>query len=353
MYRCFYLDDATPELLAERTLEFSRSSTVIKLTPDPQFMLLSFGGRTEAREHNDVRPKVLELPMSSEAHAWRGFRLRDCTHTERVLETVRLLKASPEAASKPVYVNVFSPFTVAMQCDTRLVERFADESETAEVAQGLSVIAEATAEYISALAAAGADGIFIANKSIRCELGRLVDDWVIPLDKQALSPLRKSCDQGVGGIDTTRCEPGCVDRDRRTLDVVLHCCGTHIDYERILSALSSGSVYPEGTALSWNLDETNPSLEYVLETTSLRIFGTYSCALLGQKFDDDDASNAFENFLVRHRQWLEDRQYLHRVVIAPDCSRPGGAGPDVPVANWNAVDRVYSRWMSSTPAVMA
>merc|ERR1712203_1164985 len=100
------------------------------------------------------------------------------------------LKAAPEARGKPVYVNVFSPFTVAMQCDPRLIDRLSNDDERPAIAEGLRAIAEATAEYISRLAAAGADGIFYSNKCLRSALGSHVEEWVLPLDKVALAPVR-------------------------------------------------------------------------------------------------------------------------------------------------------------------
>merc|ERR1712060_719407 len=129
-------------------------------------------------------------PVPAKAGSWEGFRLRDEAHIEDVIATVRLLKAAPEAQGKPVYVNVFSPFTVAMQCDPRLLERLSSEVERPAIAEGLRAIAEASAEYISRLAAAGADGIFYSNKCLRSALGLLVEQWVLPLDRVALAPLR-------------------------------------------------------------------------------------------------------------------------------------------------------------------
>merc|ERR1719382_2042907 len=100
-------------------------------------MTLSFGGYAAPREHNDSRPPLVQAPVSCEAGAWQD-RLRDRKHIELVLETVRLLRSSPEAAEKPIYVNVFSPFTVAMQCDPRLLERLEEEGEQFAVARGLA-----------------------------------------------------------------------------------------------------------------------------------------------------------------------------------------------------------------------
>merc|ERR1712203_671826 len=90
IFRHFYADDATPEGLAARTLEFTRHATVIKLTPDPYFMTLSFGGCADCREHNDKRPSLSATPVPAEAGSWAGFRLRDEAHIEMVLATVRL-----------------------------------------------------------------------------------------------------------------------------------------------------------------------------------------------------------------------------------------------------------------------
>merc|ERR1719293_273722 len=72
IFRHFYADDATPEGLAARTLELTRSATVIKLTPDPYFMTLSFGGRAAPRERNDVRPALAVAPVPPEAGARAG-----------------------------------------------------------------------------------------------------------------------------------------------------------------------------------------------------------------------------------------------------------------------------------------
>jgi len=342
IFRHFYSDDATPEGLAARTLELTRSATVIKLTPDPYFMTLSFGGRAAPRERNDVRPALAVAPVPPEAGAWQDFGLRDRTHIDRVLATVRLLKASPEASGKPLYVNVFAPFTVAMQCDGRLVERLADASERPAVARGLAAIASATAEYIRELAAAGADGVFYANKCMRHELGALVDEWVVPMDMLALAPLRAGQDGEEGG--------GAGDQRARSLAVALHCCGSNINYERILSTI--GHVYPAETAFSWNFEGGNPSLEHVLENTSLRVWGTYPRGLLRDAVDPASAVD-LESFLLRHRQWLEEAGHLHRVVIGPDCCPGAFIGEEVPAIGWGVVQRAYQQWLPDAPAAQS
>jgi len=349
IFRHFYADDATPEGLAARTLEFTRSATVIKLTPDPYFMTLSFGGRAAPREHNDARPALVEAPVSCEAGAWQDFRLRDMKHIELVLATVRVLRSSPEAAQKSLYVNVFSPFTVAMQCDARLLERLKDEEERPAVAVGLATIAAATAKYISALTAAGVDGIFYSNKCMRRELGELVSQWVVPFDMQALAPLRQrgasvNCFDDAVAAGSSAEEEGAEEWRGPGLDVVLHCCGTHIDYERILSVLGEGSVYPKSTAFSWNFEEGNPSLEHVLETTGLRVWGTYPRALL-RKVADDKSGTALEDFMLQHRQWLQEAGHLHRVVVGPDCCPGAFIGEEVSATGWDAVHRAYKRWL--------
>jgi len=349
IFRHFYADDATPEGLAARTLEFTRHATVIKLTPDPYFMTLSFGGSAECREHNDKRPALSAVPVAADG-SWSDFQFSDEKHIQLVLETVRLLKASPEAAGKPLYVNVFAPFTVAMQCDPRLVERLSSAEERPVVAQGLHAIAESTAQYISRLADAGADGIFYSNKCLRAGLGDLVEEWVLPLDALALAPIRGASGSGrlmavadVGGVEQE--EQG----DRaQSLDMVLHACGPEIVYDRIVSALEDPSVYPKDTSLSWNLGEGNPSIEKVLKTTSLRVWGTYPRALLS-KAEGAEASVALESFLLKHRAWLEGEGYLHRVVIGPDCCPGAFSGEEVPARGWNAVHRAYARWMGGAP----
>ena len=86
----------------------------------------------------------------------------------------------------------------------------------------------------------------------------------------ALAPLRAGQDGEEGG--------GAGDQRARSLAVALHCCGSNINYERILSTI--GHVYPAETAFSWNFEGGNPSLEHVLENTSLRVWGTYPRGLL-------------------------------------------------------------------------
>merc|ERR1712203_371314 len=354
IFRHFYADDATPEGLVASTLEFTRHATVIKLTPDPYFMTLSFGGCSECREHNDKRPALSAVPVAADVGSWSDFQFSDEKHIELVLESVRLLKASPEAAGKPLYVNVFAPFTVAMQCDPRLLERLSSDDERPAVAQGLHAIAKSTAEYISRLADAGADGIFYSNKCLRAGLGELVEEWVLPLDAIALAPIRGASGSGsFMGVDIrskAQDEQGDLGGERaQSLDMVLHACGPEIVYGRIVSALEDPSVYPSDTSLSWNLGEGNPSIEEVLKTTSLRVWGTYPRALLS-KAEGAEASVALESFLLKHRAWLEGEGYLHRVVIGPDCCPGAFSGEEVPARGWNAVHSAYARWMGAAPS---
>merc|ERR1719442_387091 len=108
-----------------------------------------------------------------------------------------------------------------MQCDPRLLERLSSDDERPAVAQGLHAIAKSTAEYISRLAAAGADGIFYSNKCLRAALGDVVDEWVLPLDAVALAPIR-----GASGSEMCNAggdEQGVLAGDRAlSLDMVLH-----------------------------------------------------------------------------------------------------------------------------------
>jgi hypothetical protein len=318
--------------LVARTLELTRFATVIKLTPDPYFMTLSFGGCAAPRERNDTRPALSRAPVHPADGAWSGFQLYDRTHIERVLAAVHLLKASPEATGKPVYVNVFAPLTVAMQCDPRLVERLRREEERPVVSQGLRVIAAATAKYISSLAAAGADGIFYSNKCLRSEMGSLVEEWALLLDAQALAPLRAA----EGPEPASR------------LDMVLHACGSSIAYERILAAFDTGVVYPKDTVFSWNFEEGNPSLEQVLATTSLRVWGTYPRALL-RGVGDASSGEALEAYLLHHKEWLQEEGCTHRVVVGPDCCPGALIGEEVPTAGWDAVNRAYEQYLGSAP----
>jgi len=256
-----------------------------------------------------------------------------------------LLKASPAAAGKPVYVNVFSPFTVAMQCDPRLLERLQCDAERPLVSKGLHAIAAATSEYISSLAAAGADGIFYSNKFLRSELGSLVDEWVLPFDAEALAPLRtteEACRVCLGEE-----EGNAPDVHLARLDTVLHACGANIAYERILAAFDGNAVYPKDTALSWNFEQGNPSVEYVLKTTSLRVWGTYSRFLL-REAADAEASDALQSYLLQHKAWLEEKGFANRVVVGPDCCPGAFVGEEVPVAGWDAVHHAYSRFVGRT-----
>jgi len=167
---------------------------------------------------------------------------------------------------------------------------------------------------------------------------------VLPLDKVALAPLR---------IDTRPANnedsiEHSADEGALALDVVLHCCGTHILYDRIVSVLDSADVYPPDTMLSWNLEEGNPSLEEVLKGTSLRVWGTYPRSLLS-KADTADASVALESFLVRQRAALQREGHLHRVVMGPDCCPGAFLGEEVPATGWSAVERAYRRCAGPAP----
>merc|ERR1711948_8914 len=139
-----------------------------------------------------------------------------------------------------------------------------------------------------------------------------------------------------------------LERGAGQLHMVLHCCGSHILNDRIVSILGSPDVYPRDTMLSWNFEEGNPSLEEVLQGTSLRVWGTYPRALLS-KADTEEASVALESFLVKHRAALQEEGHLHRVVIGPDCCPGAFIGEEVPVTGWTAVQRAYKRWEGPAP----
>lgn len=339
-FRHFYADDGDATSLAQRSMEVSRHANIIKISPEPYFMTLGFGAQAAPREHNDVRPALLAPAVSRAAGGWHDFAMRDWTYLDRVVRAVRLIKASPAAAGKPVYVNVFAPFTVATQCDDRLIERMQKKEELDAVCKGFHTIIAVTKQYMRALARAGVDGFFYSNKNLLSDLGEFVERWVLPLDAEVLSEVRRS------KIPSAH-----------KLDFVLHACGSGIAYERIVRALHSHTIYPDGTAFSWNLEEGgNPNLEHVLRTTNFRIFGTFPRAVLHvngavpsskqvlqAKSVCNDAEDAteLEAFLTGHRKWLEDSGFLHRVVIGPDCAPGAFQGQETSAARWEGLHRAY------------
>lgn len=175
-----------------------------------------------------------------------------------------------------------------------------------------------------------------------------MEEWVLPLDRLALAPVRADA-RGASRGDST--EDHLVEARALQLDVVLHCCGAHILYDRIVAVLGSAEVYPPDTMLSWNFEEGNPSLEEVLKGTSLRVWGTYPRSLLS-KADTEEASDALESFLVRHRAALQEEGHLHRVVMGPDCCPGAFIGEEVPVTGWTAAERAYRRWAGPAPSVL-
>jgi hypothetical protein len=141
------------------------------------------------------------------------------------------------------------------------------------------------------------------------------------------------------------------------LDFVLHACGSGIAYERIVRALHSNDIYPDGTAFSWNLEEgDNPNLEHVLRTTNFRVFGTFPRTVLHLNgavpaskevlqaqaaCNDADDANELKAFLTGHRKWLEESEFLHRVVIGPDCAPGAFHGQETSAARWTGLHRAY------------
>lgn len=315
IFRHFYSDDETAEGLVQRTLEATETSSFIKLTPEPYFMTLTFGGKAEEREANDVRP-VLTPPVPPDVGGWADFEVKDMSKINLVLKAIRLLKSRPEARGKPVYVNCFSPFTVAMQCDPHLLDRLAgkapyDGSERAAAVEGLHEIAATTAQYVLAAASAGADGLFFSNKALTEPMRDLFNE-ILHYDAEALAPLRaKVC--------------------RKPLDLVLHSCGSPIATDFIVQVLKDGRVYPANSALSWNLETGNPRLKDVLRTTDLRVFGTYPRHILHENvgfseevkeyLERDLAGGASHDndWLQQHCAWLEKNGFKNRVIIGPDC----------------------------------
>lgn len=345
-FRHFYADDDDAQSLAQRTMEVSRHANIIKMTPEPYFMLLGFGAQATPREHNDVRPAVLSRPVSRAPGGWDGFAMRDWTYLDRAVTAVRLIKASPAASGKQVYVNVFAPFTLAMQCDDRLVERIQNNEDLESIRNGLRTIIAVTKQYMRDLVSAGVDGFFFSNKCLVSDLGALAEKWILPLDAEVLSELRRN--EMPSG---------------HKLDFVLHACGAGIAYERIVRALQSNDVYPAHAAFSWNLEEGgNPNVEHVLRTTNFRIFGTFSRTMLhvdgavpSPKHqlqasavcnNEEEDANQLEAFLTGHRKWLEDSGFLHRVVIGPDCCPGAFQGQEMSDARWEGLQRAYQTFGS-------
>merc|ERR1712048_291493 len=220
------------------------------------------------------------------------------------------------------------------------IERMEKKKELDAVCEGFHTIIAVTKQYMRALARAGVDGFFYSNKSLLSDLGEFVEKWVLPLDAEVLSEVRGNKLPSV-----------------HKLDFVLHACGSGIDYERIVRALHGNTIYPDGTAFSWNLEEGgNPNLEHVLRTTNFRVFGTFPRTVLHlngavptskQALQAKSVCNGAEDaseleaFLTGHRKWLEDSGFLHRVVIGPDCAPGAFQGQETSVARWEGLHRAY------------
>lgn len=164
--------DRHPRRLAEMSLDHQATYgyDFLKFTPYGQYSVADWGADVALQAGFSELPTVAE-PVIRSAESWRELERVSGVEGEYaiVLEAQRFA-ISRKAEGLPFLQTIFSPLTTAMKLSSEelIVSQLREDS--AAVHRGLEVILETTLEFMKAVFAGGADGIFLAGQLSRSGL---------------------------------------------------------------------------------------------------------------------------------------------------------------------------------------
>ncbi len=172
LWRHFPVDDQTPEALAEAHLAFQSlyDFDLVKITPSSSYSVADWG-IVDVWEGNTEGTRTYSRRVVHEPRDWAALEVLkpDAPHLASQLQCLRIVR-SVLGSDTPVLLTVFNPLSQAKHLagDGTLLEHLRTNPEM--VRKGLDTIAQSTKLYISAVKAAGADGIFYAVQHAQAQL---------------------------------------------------------------------------------------------------------------------------------------------------------------------------------------
>src|SRR5579885_3751144 len=166
LWRHFPGDDQRPETLARAHVAFYRAFDLdlLKVTPASGYYGDDWGLRAGYRPNREGVRHYTDRPIKK-ASDWERLKRLDPSHGTygREVQAIRLI-AEEVGADVHVIETVFSPLTIARTLSgEQAVVRYLRETPDA-LHRGLEIITEVTADFVRAVLAAGADGVFFATQ---------------------------------------------------------------------------------------------------------------------------------------------------------------------------------------------
>ncbi len=231
LWRHFPEDDQRAEKLAQAHIAFYRAydPDLLKVTPASGYYGDDWGLRAGYKPNREGVRTYGERPIKKPSD-WERLKVLDVSQGAHGRE-VHALRLVAEAVGRevPVFETVFSPLSVARTlAGEHATVRYLREDPEA-LHNGLEIIADATAEFVRAVMAAGADGIFFSTQMATTSLltEEEYEEFGRPYDLRILDAVD-------GGL------------------VFLHLHGEHVMFDLV-------SNYPI-QILNWHARETPPTI---------------------------------------------------------------------------------------------
>lgn len=166
LWRHFPGDDQRPETLARAHVAFYRAFDfdLLKVTPASGYYGDDWGLRAGYRPNREGVRHYTDRPIKK-AGDWERLKRLDPSHGTygREVQAIRLI-AEEVGADVHVIETVFSPLTIArtLSGEQAVVRYLRETPDTLH--RGLEIITEVTADFVRAVLAAGADGVFFATQ---------------------------------------------------------------------------------------------------------------------------------------------------------------------------------------------
>jgi uroporphyrinogen decarboxylase len=192
LWRHFPVDDQSPELLTQATLQYQRTYDfdLVKVTPASSFCLKDWGVQDTWKGHTEGTRQYTKHVIHSPKD-WETLPVLDPTapHLAGQLACLRLIRSalSPET---PLLQTVFSPLAQAKNLagNETLIAHMRLYPEA--VMKGLATIAETTRRFTEACLEIGIDGVFYAIQHAQASLLTLDEykTFGLPNDLKTLEP---------------------------------------------------------------------------------------------------------------------------------------------------------------------
>lgn len=196
LWRHFPGDDQRADTLARAHVDFYRryDFDLLKVTPASGYYGDDWGLRAAYRANREGVRHYTDRPIKKPGD-WERLKRLDPSHGTygREVQAIRLV-AEAVGAEVPVLETVFSPLSVARTlAGDQAVVRYLREAPDA-LHRGLEIITEVTSDFVGAVLAAGADGVFFATQMATTDVLTVeeYEEFGRPYDLRVLEAARGS-----------------------------------------------------------------------------------------------------------------------------------------------------------------